>query len=617
MRLSRLHLRSFTVFFGAGAPTRALFSGAGAPTRALSLGLAAALAGCSGQDATAVRAERVVLPEQPSLARTGTVALAISAGGISVRTLRATVRDAVGTIILDNERDVSSTEATFEIELVVPVGARYSLSLSAENEASVRCTGEAEFDVVENATIVVPLSLTCEPSGGVRVVGTLTTPEACPSVELAALAAPVTVGTTVRLAAAAPSGGNPSYAWAASGGTLASSSSATATFTCTESGPVTVTLTASDSGCSDTASTVVECTAPADDACAGLGSSCHVVDPGSGPLHECHELGHGGDAQACSLGRASCVDACGEALCTTLGSFCHPVDPGSGPLHECHELGHAGDAAACFERGRECFDRCSEARAAASQPIQIEFEARVGEEEFGCDRVYSGVGSSQVDAEPQDLRFFVSDVRLIEASGRQEPVALDVRELWQTADVALLDFEDGSGLCASGTAAVNSTLHGRVFPGDYVGIAFTLGVPESINHADPALQPAPLELGSMSWGWLLGYRFLRAEMAPVSEGEPVPGAALLHLGSTSCSGNPQAGTVVCTRPNRNEVRLDEFDALTNSVVIDVGALFANTDLAEDSLCHSTGEFCAGPFSSLGIDSATGAASDGQTVFRVE
>jgi uncharacterized repeat protein (TIGR04052 family) len=227
------------------------------------------------------------------------------------------------------------------------------------------------------------------------------------------------------------------------------------------------------------------------------------------------------------------------------------------------------------------------------------------------------VGSSQVDAEPQDLRFFVSEVRLIEASGREEPVALDVLEPWQTADVALLDFEDGTGLCASGTPAVNSTLTGKVFPGDYVGIAFSVSVPESINHADPALQPAPLELGSMSWGWLLGYRFLRAEMAPVGEAGPIPGAGLIHLGSTSCSGNPQAGTVVCTRPNRNEVRLDEFDALTNSVVIDVGALFANTDLAEDSLCHSTGEFCPGPFSSLGIDLADGAPSDGQTAFRVE
>lgn len=586
------------------------------PSLTAALGFAATLAACSGQDATAVQAERALLPELPGPAPTGTVALAISADGISLSTLRATIRDAGGSILLDAARDVSSSEATFELELVVPVGTGHSLALSAENEASVRCSGEAEFDVVEGATIVVPVSLTCEPSGGLRVVGTLS-PELCPSVELRPLAAPVTVGATVQLSAAAASGGSPTYAWAASGGALASALAATASFKCTEPGPVTLTLTASSQGCSDTASTVVECVAPATDACAGLGSTCHVVDPGSGPLHECHELGHAGDAGACSLARASCVGACGAALCTTLGSLCHPVDPGSGVLHDCHELGHAGDAAACFERGRECFDLCSAARAEAAQPIQIEFEARVGDEEFECGRVYSGVGSSGADAEPQDLRFFVSDVRLLDANGREEPVAIEALPPWQTADVALLDFEDGSGLCASGTVATHSTLTGRVFPADYVGIAFTVGVPESINHADPALQPAPLELGSMSWSWLLGYRFLRAELAPVDGDGPVPGGALLHLGSTSCSGNPQAGTVDCGLANRSEVRLDEFDALTNSIVIDVAALFADTDLSQDALCHSTGAFCAAPFANLGIDFDSGAPSEGQTVFRVE
>src|SRR5690606_4768613 len=119
---------------------------------------------------------------------------------------------------------------------------------------------------LENVTTDVAVSLECEPSGGVRVVGTLTAPGACPRVELGALAAPVSVGDSVQLSAGAPLGANPSYAWAASGGALESSLSATATFTCTEPGPVTLTLTATDAGCSDTASTVVECAAADDDA---------------------------------------------------------------------------------------------------------------------------------------------------------------------------------------------------------------------------------------------------------------------------------------------------------------------------------------------------------------
>lgn len=580
--------------------------------------LAAALSGCSGQDATAVQRANALSPGSESPERTGTVALAISAGGVDLRTLHVTLRDARGDVVLDDAREVSSSEALLELELVIAAGNGYSLSLSAENEARVRCSGQAEFDVLENATIDVPVTLVCEAAGGVRVVGTFTPPVRCPAVELVALASPVAVGETVQLAAAAAPGASTTRVWAASGGRLSSSLSGAASFECTEPGPVTLTLTATDDGCSDTASTVVECAAAADDPCAGLGSGCHVVDPGSGPLHECHELGHGGDAPACSAGRASCVDACGAALCTTLGSLCHEVDPGSGPLHECHELGHGGDAATCFERGRECFDLCTAARAAASEPIAIEFAAKVGDEDFACDTVYSGLGTTGADAEPQDLRFFVSNVRLIDGAGREEPVAIEAEAPWQTADVALLDFEDASGLCASGTVATRTTLTGRVFPGDYVGLAFSVSVPEAINHDDPAQTPAPLELGSMSWGWLLGYRFLRAEMATVDEAGPVPGAAaLLHLGSTACSGNPRAGTVECARPNRNEVRLTAFDAAADRVVIDVGALFAGADLSSDSLCHSTGEFCPAPFSSLGIDLDTGAPSEAQTAFRVE
>lgn len=577
--------------------------------------LALLLAACSSQDATVLAAERPLSPGSASDQRTGNVRLAVTTGGVGLSSLRLTVTDARGSVVIDLTRDVQSSDA-LAIELDVPVGTGYTLILAAVSEGAVRCSGQANFDVLEGTSREVPVELGCEPSGGVRVVGTLLAPERCPVVELPALPTSVLVGETVQLTATA-SGGSPSYAWASSGGTLESSLSASARFTCSEPGPVTLTLTATDGACSETESTVVECTAAALDACAGLGSSCHVVDPGSGPLHACHELGHGGDQAACALGRADCVDSCGAELCATLGSLCHAVDPGTGPLHDCHELGHAGDAGLCFERGRECFDLCTEARAAASAPIEIQFQARVGEEDFACGRAYEGVGSTASLAEPQDLRFFVSDVRLIDATGREEPVSLDTRPLWQLPEVALLDFENASGLCSSGTVATNSLVTGRVFPGEYVGVAFRVSVPEALNHDDPAGLPAPLELGSMSWGWLLGYRFLRAEMAPVSEAGPVAGAALLHLGSTACSGNPQAGTVVCANPNRNQVRLDGFDASSSTVVVDVGALFADTDLSQDSLCHSSGEPCESLFEKLGVDLATGAPLTTQSVFRLE
>jgi uncharacterized repeat protein (TIGR04052 family) len=448
-------------------------------------------------------------------------------------------------------------------------------------------------------------------------VGNLFPASSCPDVELLPLAAPVPVGETIQLRATSALAEGVSYAWAASGGSLQDSRSAAASFSCTEPGLVTLTLTANQAGCTDVASVEVDCQPAAEGgACAGLGSNCHVVDPGSGALHACHELGHGGDEAACSAGRAACVEGCGAALCETLGSLCHEVDPGSGPLHDCHELGHAGDVNACFEGGRECFDLCTAALSALREPVIINFEARVGDAAFACDSTYD-IGAPAITAEPQDLRFYVSDVRLLRSDGSEEPVEIVAREPWQLASVALLDFENAQGLCLSGDAATNAIVTGRVLPGEYVGIAFRMGVPEALNHSDPVTLAAPLALGAMSWGWLLGYKFIRAEMVQAGVEEGAPGVGLVHLGSTACSGNPQAGTVVCTNPNRNEVRLTGFDPATSRIVADVAALFAEVDLTQGGLCHASEEVCAAPFESLGIDLATGQAVEAQTFFRVE
>lgn len=96
--------------------------------------------------------------------------------------------------------------------------------------------------------------------------------------------------------------------------------------------------------------------------CEVLGELCHAADTGSGAAHECHELGHVADGDACIEGFAGCVEACvdgsagQEPLCAALGELCHAVDDEDGPLHECHELGHVNDRAVCASE----FDRCAE-----------------------------------------------------------------------------------------------------------------------------------------------------------------------------------------------------------------------------------------------------------------
>jgi uncharacterized repeat protein (TIGR04052 family) len=269
---------------------------------------------------------------------------------------------------------------------------------------------------------------------------------------------------------------------------------------------------------------------------------------------------------------------------------------------------------------REALDAAVEA---TRQAVTLRFAAKIGARDFHCGEVYGAQGSTGVSVEPADLRLFVQDVRLVRADGALVPVTLDERLPWQAAGVALLDFEDAQGSCAAGNRETNDFISGSVPAGVYGGVVFSNGVPEALNHADPATLPAPLQAGGMSWGWLLGYKFVVAELAelPAADaGVPdagLPGFSLLHLGSTACTGNPGAGGVQCARPNRNEVRLDAFDPAASRVVIDVGALFALTDLRQQAQCHSAGEFCEPLFAGVGLAFTDGLPSGAQRVYRVE
>lgn len=248
--------------------------------------------------------------------------------------------------------------------------------------------------------------------------------------------------------------------------------------------------------------------------------------------------------------------------------------------------------------------------------MRLRFQAMVGSQPFACGQSY--VSSAGVSFTPADLRLFVQDVALITSDGMEQPITLDVRAPWQLEDVALLDFEDGTSGCLAGTSELNVEVTGHVPDGDYRGLVFSNGVPETRNHADPTLLPPPLQAGSMAWGWLLGYRFLMAEVAEL--GTPadaaVPGSALLHVGSTACSGNPSAGGITCNKPNRNRIRLAEFDTDSDAVIVDLAGLFDGTDLSQVTTCHSSGDECAPFFERVGINLDNGTPTQRQALYRV-
>ena len=123
-------------------------------------------------------------------------------------------------------------------------------------------------------------------------------------------------------------------------------------------------------------------------------------------------------------------------------------------------------------------------------PITLNFAAKVGSEAFSCGSTYAGLGADDSTVHPVDFRFYVHDVRLIDDSGAEVPVALTQDGLWQYEGVALLDFEDRSGTCSNGTVQLNDVVVGTVPFGTYTGIAFELGVPFELEphrhcHSSP------------------------------------------------------------------------------------------------------------------------------------
>jgi uncharacterized repeat protein (TIGR04052 family) len=260
--------------------------------------------------------------------------------------------------------------------------------------------------------------------------------------------------------------------------------------------------------------------------------------------------------------------------------------------------------------------------------VTIRFRATVGSSAFACGQTYTGQGSTAVAVSPRDFRFYVQDVRLIDSADQEVPLMLEDRWPWQTADVALLDFEDGSGDCQDGNAAMNTIVTGTVPEGrTYKGIVFSNGVPEKLNHADPLTLPAPLQVGVMTWGWLYGFKFVKAELGAtaVPAGDAGIGIGLIHIGSTGCDNAVDGGmpdfnarpTTSCSNQNRNQIRLTGFDPTTRAIVADIGALFAQTDLSKESQCHSEGDACPPIFGALGVDFTTGAKLGTQTVYRPE
>lgn len=257
--------------------------------------------------------------------------------------------------------------------------------------------------------------------------------------------------------------------------------------------------------------------------------------------------------------------------------------------------------------------------------VALKFAANVGDAAAECGTMYDALGTTGERAEILDLRFYVCNIRLVDDEGDEVPLTLEQDGKWQVDDVALLDFENGTGACGdAGTVDVNAQVTGTVPPDAYTGVRFDVGVPFDLNHDDLAGSPSPLNVGAMFWTWAIGHKFIRVDLR--TEG----GLGWnMHLGSTMCeSGGPMDPPIsTCARVNLPSIAIDDFDFEHDAVVFDVAALFASSDLTRDTPDTASGcqtfpddvNECTDLFPNLGLDFATGACVNGcadQRVFKI-
>jgi uncharacterized repeat protein (TIGR04052 family) len=238
------------------------------------------------------------------------------------------------------------------------------------------------------------------------------------------------------------------------------------------------------------------------------------------------------------------------------------------------------------------------AAAQDNQPVTLRFAGAVNGAPFRCGQSYANVGTTKSTITPSDFRLFVSDVQLITADGTAVSLALDQDGIWQYKNVALIDFEDGTGPCSNGTKAMHTEVSGTVPRGGYTGVRVTLGVPFELNHGDPTIAPSPLNLTAMFWNWQGGYKFLKADLNSsglgakpamhgmasghgnqAGHGDGDASGFAVHLGSTVCAAaSPTDSPSACKNPNRVTVTFDKFDSAQNVIVADLGAILSGANV---------------------------------------
>ncbi len=254
-------------------------------------------------------------------------------------------------------------------------------------------------------------------------------------------------------------------------------------------------------------------------------------------------------------------------------------------------------------------------------PYSIKFSATVAGAPFSCTQSYPDIGLSKSTIMPGDLRMYIHDVALVRADGQPVPLALTPDNKWQSNNVALLDFEDGTGNCNTNSPETNLTVVGTApKEDDYTGVQFALGVPSGVDHLNAETAAPPQNDPAMWWSWLGGYRFIRVDVST-----PANSSWNFHLGAMVCSG-ASMDSITCQFDDQSVVKLVGFTPGSSTVNLDLATLFADSDLDHqvDGVSDQVAGCMSGPgdpecpvlFEKVGLLFESNQAGPPQTLFTV-
>jgi hypothetical protein len=184
------------------------------------------------------------------------------------------------------------------------------------------------------------------------------------------------------------------------------------------------------------------------------------------------------------------------------------------------------------------------AQTAKNANLELKLNLRVGDAPLEFGKLYKTASGTEYSVDL--LNFYTSSVALVKPDGSL--LSLPGVSLTKFGTEAMMSHSGMEGQSASSTTTTapkmmpggqlnkakgtqGTTFFKAAVPaGEYRGVRFEVGVPETLNHQDASTMQLPLGLESgMFWAWNPGYIFFRFEGKAMVNGKATP--FLLHLGT--------------------------------------------------------------------------------------